>query len=279
MQPQFIDSNGQSIFTIYFQVPEHVKHVKTLLVVPPFAEEMNKSRKMLSDFARIASAMGVAVLLVDLYGTGDSEGELEQATWQQWHQDVVSCLAWLRLNNPNVDIGLLGLRLGATLAVDIFCKNEALDISDVVLWQPVINGKQFVRQFLRLRLAASVVGNGTKESAAQLQHILAENGTLEVAGYMLNSQLIKDIEAINLSSVNLNTKNKMRLSWYEIGMPPKKDLLPISKKLVEEWQRRSLDVATFFIEGIPYWSTQEIATCEALSVSTLHHVLGLYEGE
>ncbi|WP_114327634.1 hydrolase 2, exosortase A system-associated [Candidatus Colwellia aromaticivorans] len=279
MQPQFLDSNGQSIFTIYFQVPEHVKHVKTLLVVPPFAEEMNKSRKMLSDFARMASVMGVAVLLVDLYGTGDSEGELEQATWQQWHQDVASCLAWLRENTPNVDIGLLGLRLGATLAMDITCKNEALDISDVVLWQPVINGKQFVGQFLRLRLAASVVTSGVKESAAQLQHILAESGTLEVAGYMLNSQLINDIEAINLSTVNLATEREIRLTWYEVGMPPKKDLLPVSKKLIDVWQSGSQDVATFFIAGIPYWSTQEIATCEALSVSTLHNLLGLYENE
>jgi exosortase A-associated hydrolase 2 len=240
---------------------------------------MNKSRKMLSDFARMASAMGIAVLLVDLYGTGDSEGEFEQATWQQWHHDVVSCLAWLKSNNPNVDIGLLGLRLGATLVMDVVCKNDALNLSDVVLWQPVINGKQFVGQFLRLRLAASVVANGKKESTAQLQNILAESGKLEVAGYMLNSQLISDIEATNISTITLATERNIRLTWYEVGMPPKKGLLPVSNKLIEAWQSRSLDVAAFFIAGIPFWSTQEIATCEALSISTLNNLLGLYENE
>jgi hypothetical protein len=56
-------------------------------------------------------------------------------------------------------------------------------------------------------------------------------------------------------------------------------LLPVSKKLLEEWQSRSLDVTTFFISGIPFWSTQEIATCETLAVSTLHHMAGLYEDE
>jgi hypothetical protein len=47
--------------------------------VPPFAEEMNKSRRMIAEVGRRLEGSGVGMLLVDLFGTGDSEGEFAQA--------------------------------------------------------------------------------------------------------------------------------------------------------------------------------------------------------
>jgi len=46
----------------------------TVLIAPPFGEEMNKTRKMLTEVAGALQVRGVATLVVDLHGAGDSAG-------------------------------------------------------------------------------------------------------------------------------------------------------------------------------------------------------------
>jgi exosortase A-associated hydrolase 2 len=57
--------------------------------VHPFAEEMNKSRRMAAQQARALAAAGFAVLQIDLLGCGDSAGDSSDATWAAWLADVV----------------------------------------------------------------------------------------------------------------------------------------------------------------------------------------------
>ena len=52
-----------------------------VLVLPAFAEEMNRCRAMVALQARAWSAQGVGTLVVDGFGTGDSAGEFADATW------------------------------------------------------------------------------------------------------------------------------------------------------------------------------------------------------
>ena len=50
-----------------------------VLYCPPFAEEMNKSRRMAALQARAFAKAGYGVLLLDLYGCGDSSGDFSDA--------------------------------------------------------------------------------------------------------------------------------------------------------------------------------------------------------
>src|SRR5258705_9769402 len=47
----------------------------SVLYLPPFAEEMNKSRRMAALQARAFARIGWNVLQMDLFGCGDSSGE------------------------------------------------------------------------------------------------------------------------------------------------------------------------------------------------------------
>ena len=67
----------------------------------PFAEEMNKSRRMAAQQARALSAAGFTVLQIDLLGCGDSSGDFGDATWQGWVDDVVAACRWLRRHRDN----------------------------------------------------------------------------------------------------------------------------------------------------------------------------------
>ena len=60
-----------------------------VLNIHPFAEEMNKSRRMAALQARALAKAGYAVLQIDLFGCGDSSGDFGDASWQDWVGDVV----------------------------------------------------------------------------------------------------------------------------------------------------------------------------------------------
>jgi hypothetical protein len=75
MHPAFIDGSGGRLFTLYFAPDAAVSARGGLLFIPPFAEELNRSRHMVVKTARALAAAGWGVLLLDLFGTGDSEGD------------------------------------------------------------------------------------------------------------------------------------------------------------------------------------------------------------
>ena len=63
---------------------------------PPFAEELNKSRRMVSMQARQFCHTAYAVLIVDLFGTGDSEGNFGDTDWEILQNDMCVALRWLQ---------------------------------------------------------------------------------------------------------------------------------------------------------------------------------------
>ena len=67
-----------------------------MVYIHPFAEEMNKARRMAALQSRALAAAGFDVLQIDLLGCGDSSGDFGDATWNDWVNDVVHGCRWLR---------------------------------------------------------------------------------------------------------------------------------------------------------------------------------------
>src|SRR5689334_9630124 len=83
---QLAATDGARLFAVHW--PAAAPSLRqAVLVLPPFAEELNKCRPMLAAQARALAAAGLDVLLVDLFGTGDSDGEFVEARWERWQQD------------------------------------------------------------------------------------------------------------------------------------------------------------------------------------------------
>jgi exosortase A-associated hydrolase 2 len=235
-----------------------------IVYVHPFAEEMHKSRRMAALQARRLAARGWLVLQVDLCGCGDSSGDFGDARWETWARDVRAGLAWAkaRISGP---LALWGLRLGAMLACEL-AADAALGIERVVLWQPVASGEQFLSQFLRLRLAAEMLSGGAATSAlGELRAALAQGRTLEIAGYELHPELAMAIERLELASLRPAAK---RIDWLEVSAEPAQSVRPGSQRVVERWRAEGVDVRSASVAGEPFWSTIEIAECEALLEAT-----------
>lgn len=235
-----------------------------IVYVHPFAEEMHKSRRMAALQARALAASGWLVLQLDLLGCGDSSGDFGEARWALWARDVRTGLDWARARSSG-PLVLWGLRLGATLACEL-AADPALGVERLVLWQPVASGEQFLTQFLRLRLAAEMLGGGAATSAlGELRAQLTQGRVLEIAGYDLHPDLAAAIERAQLVSLRPAVQ---RVDWLEVGVEAAPSVRPGSQRLVERWRSAGVDVRAASVAGEAFWSTIEITECPALLQGT-----------
>jgi exosortase A-associated hydrolase 2 len=122
-----------------------------VVYVHPFAEEMNKSRRMAARGARALAAAGFSVLQIDLHGCGDSSGDFGDASWQGWIDDVLRASRWLGgrdADHAAAPLWLWGLRAGCLLAAAAAARLD--EACNFCFWQPVTAGRQQLQQFLRL---------------------------------------------------------------------------------------------------------------------------------
>jgi exosortase A-associated hydrolase 2 len=122
-----------------------------VLVVPPFAEEMNKSRRMVTLVASALADAGVTTVLPDLTGTGDSCGDFVDAQWPVWRDDLLRVARWCEAAGAPVT-ALLGIRLGCALACDAEVLAGLPALTRSVFWQPALDGSRHLMQFMRLRV-------------------------------------------------------------------------------------------------------------------------------
>jgi exosortase A-associated hydrolase 2 len=235
-----------------------------ILYVPPFGEEMNKSRRMAALAARSLAARGFGVLLLDLYGCGDSSGDFGDARWEIWKQDLALGQQWLghRLGRP---ISLLGLRLGALLALD-YARAAAQPPARIVLWQPVHSGTTFLTQFLRLRVAHDMLADGAEKSGTKaLREALCGGEALEIAGYELAPALAASIDALDATTL---MATDCALHWFEVVSAADRPLSPVAARITAAWQTAGADLQVHLVPGPSFWASQEIAECAALVEAT-----------
>jgi alpha-beta hydrolase superfamily lysophospholipase len=65
-------------------------HAPAILFVPPLFEEMNRTRALLVAAMRRLARGGQCCWLLDLSGTGESERDLSEVSWDDWRHDVTA---------------------------------------------------------------------------------------------------------------------------------------------------------------------------------------------
>lgn len=113
-----------------------------VLCVQPLGAERSAARHALACQAWRLAARGWAVLLVDLYGTGDSPGDLGEATLERWRRDLLRAAMLTRQRHVGRNV-LWGVRGGALLAADIAVALDQL-VDAYVFWQAPDHGARIV---------------------------------------------------------------------------------------------------------------------------------------
>lgn len=201
------------------------------LYLPPFAEEMNLSRAIVSRQARAFAERGEAVVCLDYFGTGDSEGAFEQGSVQSWLKDIRILIDWLRAQGA-ISVCLWGLRFGALMAVEYLAENPGSGIDRLLLWKPVLDAKSMMGQFFRLKQVSESLQGGDKVDWLER---VRQGETIEVAGYPVTPVLLEAMSALKITPEQL--PELPPTLWLEAGA---ERISPVVAKLAAQWPEQRL---------------------------------------
>jgi exosortase A-associated hydrolase 2 len=262
-EPFFLGGGADRRFCLFHQPAGPCRGA--VLYVPPFAEELNRTRRMAALGARRLAAHGYGVLQIDLLGTGDSAGDFGDARWDLWKQDLDAGAAWLRARVEQ-PLTLWGLRLGALLALD-HARTATYPLAPLLLWQPVASGSTYLTQFLRLRTANAMLGDdaaaqmGTKALRAALQ----AGETLEIAGYDLSPELARAIDELPAPDAMMPP---VAAHWFDVPGAPGQAPGPACARVKAAWEAQGTLLHVHTVTGSPFWATTAVSTCPALLDAT-----------
>lgn len=263
---RFIDGPAGRLFCIGALHTAPHQGRRRFLVIAPFAEELNKSRHVLAKLCSRLADAGHDVLMPDLFGTGDSEGDFGDASLEIWRSDLDTAIAYLGGDGA---MGVVGLRSGALLAADLAARHA---LESLTLLHPQTDGRQQLTQMLRLRLAAGLMGGGEKETATLLRQRLAKGEALEIAGYRLSAELASGLESLVLAGMPPETVPQV--DWIEVAPQPDRPLMPASQRVIDAWSNHGVSVDATVVVCDAFWATQEIAACAPIVDAALPRLIG-----
>lgn len=276
IEPRFlkVDDTALGARLAIFHPPAHECAHGLVVHVHAFAEEMNKSRRMVAMQARALAAAGFAVLQIDLLGCGDSAGDFGDAGWSRWVDDVRLAVQWLQqhhrqaANGTVLPLWLWGLRAGTLLATEA-AERIAQDgmCCNFLFWQPTPAGKLLLQQFLRLKAAGGLAAGRAKAVMEELRAQMAAGQPVEIAGYQLARSLSQGLEQAQLlPPVGMPAG---RLVWLEISTAEQPTLAPAGAATLAAWRGAGWSVQAQSVRGPAFWQTTEIEDAPELVATTV----------
>ena len=267
MQPHFLKVDDGRRFCLFHPARSGAGR-GAVLYLQPFAEEMNKARRMAALQASALADAGYDVLQIDLLGCGDSSGDFADADWSAWRDDVLTGYRHLRTRSP-APLILWGLRAGCLLAAEAAA--ELPELADFVFWQPVVSGKSHWQQFMRLKMAGELASGQAKIVGEQLRQQLAAGHSVEIAGYGVSPTLAAGLEQAELMPPDGRSG---RVVWLETSLRDEATLAPVSVKRIAQWQAAGFTVDAGVVRGPAFWQTSEIEEAPELIAATLAALAG-----
>jgi alpha/beta superfamily hydrolase len=211
----------------------------------PFAEERLWAQRVYVDFARELVRRGNPVLRFDFMGNGDSERKFEDADVETFLSDIYCAMRMLKAKVPGLNcVGLIGLRFGATLAA---LAAERSDVSRLVLWDPIVDGNQYMQEILRSNLMTqTAIFKEIKKDRRILVRDLMEGKTVNADGYEISRKMYEGISAIRLSE---------RVSRYDnpcLIVQIENRVAPINEKILN-LKKYIVNSSVINVREEPFW--------------------------
>ena len=145
MIADFFGSEPTPLLGCYHQPSSRNETTKSVLICPPIGHEYIRTHWSLRIIANQLARKGCDVLRFDYRGIGDSFGDPNDVTsLEQWITDVETAVQHLKQESGADSVMLLGLRAGSVFAAEVARRRH--DINAIVAWEPVLSGRQYLRQ-------------------------------------------------------------------------------------------------------------------------------------
>ncbi len=201
------------------------------VICPPLGWEGIQCYQSVQLLAGELAAAGFHTVRVHYDGTGESLGSDEDpgrvAAWLESIRRAVAALGGVR---QVARVGLIGMRVGATLATRVAAE---MPLANLVLWEPCVSGAHYSREMEILASASPSAVQTGRESRP---------GGIEAGGYLLTHETIEHLNAIDLQKVSPRGAPDVLLV-HRNDRPPS-----FGKKLAEHLEREGCAV---ILEQLP----------------------------
>lgn len=160
-----------------------------VVVCQPFGHEYVNSHRALRQLALRLADAGFPVLRFDYRGCGDSDGETSESSISEWISNISEAIFELQQRTKVSKVCLLGLRLGATLAMLNARRRDG--VASLVLWDPVINGRTHLKGLTALQ--AEMLRFRPKSGRVQRAQY-----PVDIFGFPMSEDLCRSIGEIDL---------------------------------------------------------------------------------
>lgn len=186
MEKQHFFSDRPTLYGMLY-IPDSIPLGATL-IVHPFCEEKKSAQRVLADVAQTLAAKREYVLLFDLRGCGDSEGDMSDADLTDWIEDIQKAAGFLKAQSGCKEISMIGLRLGAYLTSLYVPRAPA--VKRIVLLEPVFRASDDFRKMLRDKQMKELLTRGRIASKRdELIANLSNGQVVDFNGYPITGKM------------------------------------------------------------------------------------------
>lgn len=201
MNPFFFGTSEKQLFGVYHPPERNEVSDAAVVLCPGLGHEYIAAHNSIHSLAAQLSRAGFHVLRFDYFGCGDSAGNMDDASLDQWVEDVETAIEELRDTSGARRITLVGMRLGAALAALAGSRARAAGdkyVHAAVLWDPVVRGSAYLEELMAVQdrwVGAMYV--------APPRHISDAEGP-EVMGFRLPPDLQDQLRGVDLQSLEVS---------------------------------------------------------------------------
>ncbi len=188
VEPFFFAGARGSLYGCHHRPANPTAQGAAVLLCAPTGHEYTACHRALRQLAAQLCRAGRHVMRFDYGGSGDSAGDYADARLQGWRDDIALAIAECRRRSGAAEVALVGLRLGATLALQVARQRSPRegDIARLVLWNPVLDGAALLREWRAT--AADFVAELGWQVPAQPEQVL---------GLPLSAGMVEDLNALD----------------------------------------------------------------------------------
>lgn len=197
-RPVTFGSGGRTLRGMLHE-PANRKSAFGMVFSNAFGEERKSSALAMARLARAIAEAGAAVLRFDYYGCGDGPGDFIEATVDSRIGDIAAAAAYLREECQTERLGLLGLRLGATLAVA--AAGAVNDLHSLVLLEPIAEAQTYFSAELRRKQVREMITGGRSSARTDklLNQLDSPDSVIDLDGYAIRGATYREFARLSIA--------------------------------------------------------------------------------
>lgn len=198
--------------------------------------------------ARGLAGRGFAVQRFHYRGTGHSDGESTDPTFESMLADTAAAVRHLERSGDVPALGFVGTRWGGLIAAEVAA---AFPGAPLALWEPVVDGGRYFRELFRLRRMHELkAGHAADGAWASPDEELGRQGWVDVLGFSIGRPLYDSAAGLTLEKALGPLPRAVLLVQMDRGRRLRLEYEELSARLV----RLGCDVETrLLMEQEPWW--------------------------